>query len=114
MFADDLAWWLYLLIVIVAGYGTVLFGYWVVKNRFKTSTVFAYVWIWLAGTAFNGIVNLYARSLTLTDPDLFCAFSKTFWWPLRKITILVILTVFMVHMTLRFLEGIHHDRRADD
>jgi hypothetical protein len=104
MFSDDLAWWLYLLITIVSGYGTVLFSYWIVHNRFKASAVFTYTLIWLAGTTFNGIINMYARGLTLTDPLLFAEFSQSIWWPFRKVAIIIILIVFMTHMTLRFLD----------
>ena len=109
---SDLTFWLYVMIAAVSGYGTILFGYWIIMNKFKASAVFTYVLIWLAGTAFNSVTNCYSRMLTLTDLAEFHEFTQTFWWPARKITVLLILVVFLVHMTIRFW-GSTHDRRAN-
>ena len=112
---SDLTWWLYLGTTVVALYGSILFGYWAVKNKFRTSSVFSYTWIWLMGTALSSAINIRGRTLALEDPDLFLQFSLTFWWPMRKVAILLILIVFMSHMTRRlFIDPPDHDRRIND
>lgn len=97
----DLTWWIYIVILSVAGYGVLLFFWWMAVNKFRASSVFLYTLIWLAGTAIMAGINVYARALHFQDLDLFYQFSHTIWWPMRFLPILIVLLVLCGHMTLR-------------
>jgi hypothetical protein len=117
---SDLTWWIYLLTAVISAYGTGLFVWWSWLNGFRSSSVFLYTLLWLAGTFILSGVNLYARGLTLTDPQLFRAFTDTLWWPARNLIILVVLIVLCAHMSVRACtwarhkNGIPRNRRAED
>lgn len=60
-----------------------------------------YTQLWLAGTFIQDAVELYARTLTISDPSDFAEFAVTVWWPMRKLIVIAIITVLCVHMTIR-------------
>jgi len=97
----DLAWWIYLSTFLVASYGTCLFIWWIIKNRFQTSAVFAYTTLWIFGAALTAGVNLYARGLSLANMELFQELIMSFWWPFRTVPTLLVLIIICVHMTMR-------------
>jgi len=101
MYWNDLAWWTYLFTGLISAYGALLFAWWMAKNKFHTSAVFAYTMLWIAGTGLQALVELYARMLTLQNPQLFADFSRTYWWPLRRFIILTILITLCIHMSIR-------------
>ena len=116
----DLTWWIYLLTAVISLYGTGLFLWWSWLNGFRSSSVFVYTLLWLAGTFIISGVNLYARSLRFIDPRLFYDFSQTIWWPARNLVVLAVLIILCVHMSARACfwaqhkNGIPHNRRSDD
>lgn len=100
----DITYWIYLLIIAVSGYGTLLFLSWSMMNRFRTSSVFAYTMMWIMASGISASISMYGRRFVLSDPVEFVEFSKTLYWPARLFPVLIILIVICAHMTYRIVK----------
>ena len=101
----DLAYWLYIITIVVAAFGAALFTWWWIKKG-KASAVYMYVTILLLGEAVSSTLSLWARHLWFTaSNDVYVGFLRSNLWAFRHFVVLVGLLLLVCHMTYRAFGG---------
>jgi len=101
----DLALCTYWAMALVATFGSVLFVWWLMRNRFRATSVYLYVTVLFVGEAVRSWINIQGRLHALENDGSFLIFSLGWFWPGRNILSLLAITAIVVHMSYRVLVG---------
>ena len=94
--------WLYFLIFVISGYGSVLFAYrWIIIKR--VSVVYGYITLVFIGEFIRNGIDFYARVIHICNTSAFDNLSSTKLWSIRLIIILIALSAIVFHMSYRAL-----------
>jgi len=94
---------LYLVLSILFLYLSVIFVWWLIKERFRTSPLFIVVTAWVIGSFIQQLLNGYARALTTIDPNEFFRFTSTPIWGGRLYINLFVASALAIIMTKRII-----------
>ena len=97
----------YLFLVLVCGYGTLLFswGLWVARKQgWHISAMYLYVLLMFMSLGYTEIYSTYSRYLTLTEPCLSHSFRLSNGWAFRSWPLNIVLLAIVSHMTYRALK----------
>ena len=101
----DLTMFMYIFLAIIASIGSVLFIWWLYKNKFHASAAYMYVTIMIVGEAIRSWINIKGRALSLADDGSFLSFTLGWLWSARTLVSLVGLTAIVLHMAFRMIKN---------
>jgi hypothetical protein len=113
---NDPTIYIYLVTLLIAIYGSCLFGWWWISKG-KASSVFAYVTFIFIGEIVESSMSLMARVLWVTRGlEYHRMLMESVFWPGRKLVTMVALAFIVAHMSWRAFRGlpINQQRREDD
>jgi hypothetical protein len=111
---DDPTLLVYIINLLIALYGVILFAWWWTKQG-TASSVFAYVTMIFLGEVVETAMAAYARNLWICGAHReYAIFMEGFMWPFRKIVTLSALILITGHMTWRIFHQDEMKRRKDD
>ena len=96
---------IYLLIAVVATYGSAIFLWWLIRNGLRATSVYLYVTLLLIGESVRSWTNVYGRQLSLANDGSFLAFSMGWVWEARSLLTLAAMSAIVAHMTYRIVTG---------
>jgi hypothetical protein len=116
---SDIPILIYLLNVVVAGYGSILFLWW--WNKIGSATdVYKFVTYLYLGITLTASIGVYARVLHTFDDRSYHIFVGSIWWSLGPAAVLAVLFGINFRMTRRvvnaylFAKGVRTNRRMTD
>ena len=101
----DLALWTYVVMALVSTLGSVLFIWWLARNRYKSTSVYLYVTLLFIGETIRNWLNIQGRIHALANDGSFLIFSQGWIWPVRNLLSLAAMTAIVAHMSYRVLTG---------
>lgn len=108
-FLCDGAFWVYLILIAVSGYGSAIFLWWW-KRVGDVSILYALVSFLLLSICFHNVMDLTARYLHFVDFPAYSDLIHTAAWKFRKLPQLVAVSVLVVEITKRVRSNVHRTR----
>ena len=101
-FWNTISYAVYVAILIVTAYGSILFFWWWAKCRFKATAVYLYVMSLFIAKFYSMYITVQGYTLRTQDPIAFATYAESSaTWSTRLVPLLIVLTCIVVHMTWR-------------
>ena len=111
---NTISYAVYVAVLIVTAYGSILFFWWWAKCRFQASAVFLYVMFLFMAKFYSMAVTVQGYTMRINNPLEFAVYAESSWaWATRLVPLLIVLICIVGHMSWRAF-GLSKNTKKED